>query len=165
MTVLAVFRDCRIHPDAVVRDTENKISFVSEFHVEATRRGVGAGIPDGLVANAVDLIAHKGMHVQWSADDGDGGLVRAVPPAVFNGTAKRFGEISNDFTDTGRLKNRALGSRGAFCWSKPSERPDRTLPISEDFRGIGRGEWIRTTDPSVPNRVLYQAEPRPDSKA
>jgi hypothetical protein len=26
----------------------------------------------------------------------------------------------------------------------------------------GRGEWIRTTDPSVPNRVLYQAEPRPD---
>src|SRR5262249_44717343 len=22
--------------------------------------------------------------------------------------------------------------------------------------------WIRTTDPSVPNRVLYQAEPRPD---
>ena len=28
---------------------------------------------------------------------------------------------------------------------------------------IGRGEWIRTTDPSVPNRVLYQAEPRPDT--
>jgi hypothetical protein len=27
---------------------------------------------------------------------------------------------------------------------------------------VGRGEWIRTTDPSVPNRVLYQAEPRPD---
>ena len=38
-----------------------------------------------------------------------------------------------------------------------------------DFSGlssdvIGRGEWIRTTDPSVPNRVLYQAEPRPDTK-
>ena len=29
---------------------------------------------------------------------------------------------------------------------------------------IGRGEWIRTTDPSVPNRVLYQAEPRPDRR-
>ena len=28
----------------------------------------------------------------------------------------------------------------------------------------GRGEWIRTTDPSVPNRVLYQAEPRPDNR-
>ena len=30
--------------------------------------------------------------------------------------------------------------------------------------GDGRGEWIRTTDPSVPNRVLYQAEPRPDRR-
>src|SRR5919112_3635915 len=30
------------------------------------------------------------------------------------------------------------------------------------FLKSGRGEWIRTTDPSVPNRVLYQAEPRPD---
>jgi hypothetical protein len=27
---------------------------------------------------------------------------------------------------------------------------------------FGRGERIRTSDPSVPNRVLYQAEPRPD---
>ena len=36
----------------------------------------------------------------------------------------------------------------------------------EDLLGkSGRGEWIRTTDPSVPNRVLYQAEPRPDTKA
>jgi hypothetical protein len=26
----------------------------------------------------------------------------------------------------------------------------------------GRGEWIRTTDLTVPNRALYQAEPRPD---
>src|SRR5690349_18422432 len=31
----------------------------------------------------------------------------------------------------------------------------------EDF---GRGERIRTSDPSVPNRVLYQAEPRPDKR-
>ena len=28
--------------------------------------------------------------------------------------------------------------------------------------GSGRGGQIRTGDPSVPNRVLYQAEPRPD---
>ena len=28
----------------------------------------------------------------------------------------------------------------------------------------GRGERIRTSDPSVPNRVLYQAEPRPDNR-
>ena len=26
----------------------------------------------------------------------------------------------------------------------------------------GRGDWIRTSDPTVPNRVLYQAEPHPD---
>ena len=25
----------------------------------------------------------------------------------------------------------------------------------------GRGDWIRTNDLSVPNRALYQAEPRP----
>src|SRR5678815_845201 len=29
----------------------------------------------------------------------------------------------------------------------------------------GRGDWIRTSDLSVPNRALYQAEPRPDGKA
>ena len=29
---------------------------------------------------------------------------------------------------------------------------------------VGRGERIRTSDPSVPNRVLYQAEPRPDPR-
>ncbi len=27
----------------------------------------------------------------------------------------------------------------------------------------GRGDWIRTSDFSVPNRALYHAEPRPDS--
>ena len=30
-------------------------------------------------------------------------------------------------------------------------------------KNCGRGERIRTSDPSVPNRVLYQAEPRPDN--
>ena len=29
---------------------------------------------------------------------------------------------------------------------------------------VGRGEWIRTTDLTVPNRALYQAEPRPDKE-
>ena len=28
----------------------------------------------------------------------------------------------------------------------------------------GRGDWIRTSDFSVPNRALYQAEPRPDGQ-
>ena len=27
---------------------------------------------------------------------------------------------------------------------------------------VGRGERIRTSDLTVPNRALYQAEPRPD---
>jgi hypothetical protein len=39
-----------------------------------------------------------------------------------------------------------------------------SLNSIEFVRKVGRGEWIRTTDPSVPNRVLYQAEPRPDTK-
>jgi hypothetical protein len=34
-----------------------------------------------------------------------------------------------------------------------------------DPEGDGRGDWIRTSDLSVPNRALYQAEPRPDGKA
>src|SRR5258707_3195640 len=33
-------------------------------------------------------------------------------------------------------------------------------PMRSEF--FGRGERIRTSDPSDPNRVLYQAEPRPD---
>src|SRR5205085_10296276 len=28
----------------------------------------------------------------------------------------------------------------------------------------GRGDWIRTSGLSVPNRALYQAEPRPDER-
>ena len=30
------------------------------------------------------------------------------------------------------------------------------------FRKFGRGERIRTSDPLVPNQVLYQAEPLPE---
>ena len=32
------------------------------------------------------------------------------------------------------------------------------------LRKSGRGDWIRTNDLSVPNRALYQAEPRPEMK-
>src|SRR5216110_1950231 len=32
-----------------------------------------------------------------------------------------------------------------------------------DPEEIGRGDWIRTSDISLPKRALYQAEPRPDS--
>jgi hypothetical protein len=36
----------------------------------------------------------------------------------------------------------------------------RELPVSR--RKGGRGDWIRTSGLSVPNRALYQAEPRPE---
>jgi hypothetical protein len=32
-----------------------------------------------------------------------------------------------------------------------------------EFCVCGRGDWIRTSDLPVPNRTLYQAEPRPDN--
>ncbi len=42
--------------------------------------------------------------------------------------------------------------------------PKQKGPLGGPFlRCFGRGERIRTSDPSVPNRVLYQAEPRPDN--
>ena len=43
--------------------------------------------------------------------------------------------------------------------------PQPTMTVNRGpflLKVIGRGERIRTSDPSVPNRVLYQAEPRPD---
>ena len=42
-------------------------------------------------------------------------------------------------------------SKGAHC----------DLVANQKAKG-GRGDWIRTSDLSVPNRALYQAEPRPD---
>jgi hypothetical protein len=44
---------------------------------------------------------------------------------------------------------------------QPTMTVDRGLFLLMNF---GRGERIRTSDPSVPNRVLYQAEPRPDKR-
>jgi hypothetical protein len=43
-----------------------------------------------------------------------------------------------------------LSLRGAICSFSLSERKN------------GRGERIRTSDPLVPNQVLYQAEPLPE---
>src|SRR5205807_6786057 len=45
-----------------------------------------------------------------------------------------------------------------------STREDRRKVLCVWDLRIGRGERIRTSDPSVPNRVLYQAEPRPDRR-
>ena len=53
--------------------------------------------------------------------------------------------------------------------SRSSSQKKRTTRLSGSvcrFPGIfGRGERIRTSDLSVPNRALYQAEPRPELTA
>src|SRR5262245_44162825 len=41
----------------------------------------------------------------------------------------------------------------------------RVMRITHNPFRINRGERIRTSDLSVPNRALYQAEPRPDRLA
>ena len=51
-----------------------------------------------------------------------------------------------------------------FRLVEPKAEPsDQAGWISRISLRIGRGERIRTSDPSVPNRVLYQTEPRPDT--
>src|ERR1700687_1035967 len=39
---------------------------------------------------------------------------------------------------------------------------DIALSVRLDPERSNRGDWIRTSDLPVPNRTLYQAEPRPD---
>ena len=69
--------------------------------------------------------------------------------------------------DGSRVAQRFDGGRNGFGLRRAGRRAAAPMAghgadIFEEFRKSGRGEWIRTTDPSVPNRVLYQAEPRPD---
>ena len=46
-----------------------------------------------------------------------------------------------------------------------SGRKGRSIVVRPNASaGIGRGDWIRTSDLSVPNRALYQAEPRPEKE-
>ncbi len=56
--------------------------------------------------------------------------------------------------------SRSLGSGVAFDRNRAASQTEHH-GFANDLSG--RGEWIRTTDPSVPNRVLYQTEPRPDT--
>ena len=62
----------------------------------------------------------------------------------------------------------SLSGRGRFR-SNGSERYQKKKKVKElihsfTFGFNGRGERIRTSDLTVPNRALYQAEPRPDNK-
>ncbi len=47
--------------------------------------------------------------------------------------------------------------------ARDREKQRRRTMMVRRLGGIGRGEWIRTTDLSDPNAALYQAEPRPDN--
>ena len=60
-----------------------------------------------------------------------------------------------------------FSSEIARSWSSSYITNDSTKRFLDEDNGleaietIGRGERIRTSDPLVPNQVLYQAEPRP----
>gem|GEM_PF-3151454 len=52
-----------------------------------------------------------------------------------------------NYSDTSRKERTTLVQKRCLFW---------------DWKINGRGERIRTSDLTVPNRALYQAEPRPD---
>ncbi len=51
-----------------------------------------------------------------------------------------------------------------FAAQKEKDHPPEWSSCSVSLTNIGRGERIRTSDLTVPNRALYQAEPRPDNQ-
>jgi hypothetical protein len=134
MTVLAMMRDCRIDPNAVVRDTHNKVARIGESHIETTRGGVCAGIPDCLVTDPVDLVADNRMHLHRIADELDGRLQRALLPAIFDGAAKRFREIVRFL----RRRATPLAPRALPYWpvrARWTPVPSRA-PSRRDRRGV-----------------------------
>ena len=54
-----------------------------------------------------------------------------------------------------------MGIRTSYSTKNSTKRFLSEAKNSEVIERIGRGERIRTSDPLVPNQVLYQAEPRP----
>ena len=53
---------------------------------------------------------------------------------------------------------RRMGTQGGAAYKKAVG----TKPTASQFDG--RVDWIRTSDPRVPNAVLYQTEPQPDAR-
>ena len=60
-------------------------------------------------------------------------------------------------TDATRTPRR-MGTQGGAAYKKAAG----TKPTASQFNG--RVDWIRTSDPRVPNAVLYQTEPQPDAR-
>jgi hypothetical protein len=65
----------------------------------------------------------------------------------------------------GRLSKRDRGRMSDAIAAKMLDLEAARPRKAGSLRRSGRGDWIRTSDFSVPNRALYQAEPRPDGVA
>ena len=66
---------------------------------------------------------------------------------------------SRDAASSHRFDRNRLHGRRRQCVTQEERLP---ILAAAGFYLGGRGERIRTSDLSVPNRALYQAEPRPD---
>src|SRR5688572_28992971 len=66
-------------------------------------------------------------------------------------------------TDSRSLRRRQVYGSRLTVYGKHSEPSTVNCQLSTLIEVLifGRGDWIRTSDLSVPNRALYQAEPRP----
>lgn len=93
--------------------------------------------------------------------------VRASAAALGYGVRFRLFERHRQFG----AKNLALNCR----WRSKNERRDARATVdrankkgrrhaADDLHFNGRVDWIRTSDLSVPNRALYQAEPQPEAQ-
>ena len=59
------------------------------------------------------------------------------------------------------IESELMGIRTSYSTNNSTKRFLGKNDNLEAIEKIGRGERIRTSDPLVPNQVLYQAEPRP----
>jgi hypothetical protein len=78
-----------------------------------------------------------------------------------------FTTRSEDFSFRKELAEKAgFGSKAPQFYRSSRKRryakPQSHVSLSRCARKNGRGERIRTSDPLVPNQVLYQAEPLPE---
>src|ERR1700733_10216551 len=82
-------RYLRLNAFAIIADTHHEIAGVVHVYFEARASGVGAGVANGLVSDAIDLIAHDGMHLLSRAihqqDKLHGAVRTAFPGCAFEG--------------------------------------------------------------------------------
>lgn len=78
-------------------------------------------------------------------------------PSCFRRSATSNADLATDDFPTGQVvtTRQQKGVRAKRLCAK-------ALAIIHPSQWSNRGDWIRTSDLPVPNRTLYQAEPRPD---